>query len=59
MLILSEEGIARLWMEDVFHHGPVWLALGGGPGGPADEAVDCIAVLRLVQRSWWRRPSNS
>jgi hypothetical protein len=37
-------------MEDVFHHRAVWLALGGGPGGPTDEAVDCIAVLRLVQR---------
>src|SRR5262252_4271408 len=46
----EREGVARLWMEDVFHHGPVWLALCGGPGGPADEAVDCIAVLRLVQR---------
>src|SRR5262249_20110259 len=46
----EREGIARLWMEDVFHHGPVWLALGLGPGGPADEAVDCIGVLRLVQR---------
>ena len=37
-------------MEDVFHHRPVWLALCGGPVGPADEAVDCIAVLRLVKR---------
>src|SRR5262249_48090635 len=46
----KRERIARLWMEDVFHHRPVWLALGGGPGGPADEAVDCIAVLRLIQR---------
>src|SRR6516165_3154347 len=55
----ERERIARLWMEDVFHHGPVWLALGGGPGGPADEAVDCIAVLRLVQRELVARPSNS
>src|SRR5262245_53079039 len=46
----ERERIARLWMEDVLHHRPVWLALGGGPGDPADEAVDCIAVLRLVQR---------
>lgn len=46
----ERERIAWLWMEDVFHHRPVWLALGGGPVGPADEAVDCIAVLRLVQR---------
>src|SRR5260370_35235737 len=37
-------------MEDVVHHGAVWLALGGGPGCPANEAVDCIALLRLVQR---------
>src|SRR5260370_29417117 len=44
----EREGIARLWMEDVFHHGPVWLALGGGPGCPANEAVDCIALLPPV-----------
>jgi len=50
--------IARLRMEDVFHHRPVWLALGGGPGGPADEAVNCIAVFRLVQRELVA-PSNS
>src|SRR5262249_24916450 len=46
----KRERIARLWMEDVFHPRPVWPVLSGGPGGPADEAVDCIAVLRLVQR---------
>src|SRR5260370_10174890 len=46
----EREGIARLWMEDVFHHGPVWLALGGGPGSPANEAGDCISLLRLAQR---------
>src|SRR6516225_10143449 len=46
----ERERIARLRVEDVFHHRPVWLALDGGPGGPTDEAVDCIAVLRLVQR---------
>jgi hypothetical protein len=46
----EREGVTRLWIEDVFHHGPVWLALGGGPGGSADAAVDCVAVLRLVQR---------
>jgi hypothetical protein len=36
-------------MEDVLHHGPVRFAYGGDPGGPADEAVDCIVVLRFVQ----------
>src|SRR5262245_684961 len=46
----ERERIAWLWMEDVLHHRAVWLALGGGPGDPADEAVDCIAVRRLVQR---------
>src|SRR4029077_16844485 len=33
----------------MFHHHPVWLALGGGPGGPTNETVDRVAVLRLVQ----------
>jgi hypothetical protein len=46
----KRERIARLWMEDVFHDRAMGLALGGGPVGPADEAVDCIAMLRLVQR---------
>ena len=32
------------------HHRPVCLALGDGPVGPAHEAVDGIAVLRLIQR---------
>jgi hypothetical protein len=27
----------------------MWLALGGSPGSPADEAVDRVTVLRLVQ----------
>src|SRR5262244_3384155 len=44
----ERERIAWLWMEDVFHHRPVWLALGGGPVGPADEAVNCMAGPRLV-----------
>ena len=34
----------------MFHHDPVWLAGGGGPGGPANEAVDRVVVFRLVQR---------
>jgi hypothetical protein len=25
-----------LWMEDVFHHGPVWLALCGGMTDPPE-----------------------
>ena len=33
----------------MFHDGSIWLTLGCGPSGPADEAVDCVAVLRLVQ----------
>src|SRR5262249_59538241 len=37
-------------MEDVLHHDTVRLADGGGPGNPADEAVDRVAALRLVQR---------
>src|SRR5262245_38304050 len=27
----------------------MWLALGGSPGNPADEAVNRVTVLRLVQ----------
>src|SRR6516225_9786960 len=34
----------------MFHHGSMWLPLGCGPGRPADEAVDCVAALWLVQR---------
>ena len=34
----------------MFHHDPVRLAGAGGPGGPADEAVDRVVVLRLAQR---------
>jgi hypothetical protein len=33
----------------MFHHDSMWLMLGCSPGDPADEAVDCVAVLRLVQ----------
>ena len=45
----EQKRVARLWIENVFHHHPVWLALGGGPGGPTNETVDRVAVLRLVQ----------
>ena len=34
----------------MFHHDPVRLARRGGPGDPADEAVDRVAAFRLVQR---------
>ncbi len=33
----------------MFHHHPVWLSLGGGPGGPTNETADRVAPLRLVQ----------
>jgi hypothetical protein len=46
----EREGVVRLRMEDAFHHGPVRLAHGGRPGGPADEAVHRVAVFRPVQR---------
>src|SRR5207245_6389447 len=41
----EREGIARLRIEDVLHHGPVRLALEGGPGSRADEAVDRVSML--------------
>jgi hypothetical protein len=44
----TAEGVGQ--EEDVFHHGPMRLARGGGPGGPANEAVDRVAMFRLVQR---------
>jgi hypothetical protein len=37
-------------MEHMFHHGSMRLLLDCGPGCPADEAVDCITALWLVQR---------
>jgi hypothetical protein len=42
--------ITWLWIEHVFHHGSMWLPLGYGPSRPADEAVDCVTTLWLVQR---------
>ena len=44
----EREGVTRLRMECVFHHDPLPLARGGGPGDPADEAVDRVAAFRLV-----------
>jgi hypothetical protein len=37
-------------MEHVFHYDAVRFARGDGPGDPADEAVDRVAAVRLVQR---------
>ena len=37
-------------MEHVFHYDAVGFARGGGPGDPADEAVDRVAAFRLIQR---------
>src|ERR1700757_5231701 len=34
----------------MFHHGSMWLLLSCGPGCPADEAVDRVMALWLVQR---------
>ena len=45
----EREGVARLRMEHVFHHDPVRLARGGGPGDPADKAVYRVAAFRLIQ----------
>ena len=38
-----------MWIEDVFQYDPMWLALDDGPGGPANQAVDCVVALRLVE----------
>src|SRR5215211_6193754 len=46
---LQRERIARLRRERVRHHHPVRLALGNPPGLPADETVDRVPVLGLVQ----------
>src|SRR5215471_8450480 len=45
----EQKRIARSWIKNVLHHHPVWLSLGGGPGGPTNETVDRVAALRLVQ----------
>src|SRR6185312_4046782 len=52
--ILEPEGkrerIAGLRAKRVLQHDPVILALGRRPGGPADETVDGVARLELVER---------
>src|SRR5512133_3934423 len=47
---VERERKTRLWMEEMLQHDAVGLALGDGPGGPTDEAVNCVAPLRLVER---------
>jgi hypothetical protein len=36
-------------MQHVLHHDSVFFALGGGPGDPADEAVDRILLRHVVE----------
>jgi hypothetical protein len=37
-------------MEQMLQQDTGGLALGNGPGGPTDEAVNCVGPLRLVER---------
>src|SRR5215472_1391807 len=46
----KREWVTWLWIEHMFHHNPMWLLLRCGPVCPANEAVDCVTVLWLVQR---------
>src|SRR5262249_13701970 len=46
----EREGIARLGVDDVLHHDPGGLALGGTPRRPAHQAVDRVSVLGLGER---------
>src|SRR5262245_8478671 len=50
------EWVARLRIEDVFHENPVRLARNGPPGVPADEPMDCVVALRLVERQLMAAP---
>src|SRR5262245_11622787 len=45
----AQARVSRFWPVHIFKHGSMGLTLGCGPGGPADEPVDCVAALRLVQ----------
>src|SRR5215208_3966777 len=44
------ERVAGPRMQHVLHHDPVLRALGGDPGGPADEPVDGVLLLEVVDR---------
>ncbi len=44
------ERVAGLRVEHVLEHDPALLALADPPAGPADEAVDRVARLELVER---------
>src|SRR6516165_3307074 len=46
----KREWVTWLWIEYMFHHDSMWFPLGCGPGCPADEAVDCVTALWLIQR---------
>ena len=46
----SAERVARLRVEHVLEHDPALLALADPPAGPADEAVDRVPRLELVER---------
>src|SRR5215831_7435909 len=45
----EREWVAGLRIEDVFHENLVRLARNGPPDGPADEPMDCVVALRLVE----------
>ena len=55
---LERERIAGPRMQLVAHDDPVRLALGHRPALPADEAVDRVAGLRLVERQLVAAPSE-
>ena len=46
----KRERVARLRMDHVLHHDPVWAAVADCPPGPAHETVDGVAILGLVER---------
>src|SRR5262245_27109586 len=45
----EREWVAGLRIEDVFHQNLVRLACNRPPGGPADEPMDRVVALRLVE----------
>ena len=45
----QRERVARLRMQRVLHHDPVLRAVAGGPRRPADEAVDRVLLLDVVE----------
>ena len=55
----KRERVARLRMEQVVQHDTVGSRSTTVPLGPANEAMNCVPVLRLRQRELIRLPSNS